>query len=125
MTHRRVIIERVLNLGTLADWHWLVSFYLSPREILVTKAYTIGRRGSFKDYVDLYTGVHENISQIEEIMTLAREKYGEIFNDRLFLEQLVFVDDIDEVPLEMKNSPMPTKRELVDFFSREIQKIKL
>ncbi len=25
--HQRVIIERVLNLGTLADWHWLVSVY--------------------------------------------------------------------------------------------------
>ncbi len=98
---------------------------LSPKEILVTKAYTIGRRGSFKDYVDLYTGIRENISSIEEIMTLAREKYGEIFNDRLFLEQLVFVDDLDEVPLEMKNGPVPTKQEMIVFFSTEIQKIKL
>lgn len=98
---------------------------LSPKEILVTKAYTIGRRGSFKDYVDLYIGIRENISQIEEIIALARQKYGDVFNDRLFLEQLVFVDDIDEVPLEMKNGPAPTKHELVDFFSMEIQKIKL
>lgn len=98
---------------------------LSPKEILVTKAYTIGRRGSFKDYVDLYIGIREGISQIEEIMALAREKYGEVFNDRLFLEQLVFVDDLDEVPLEMKNGPTPTKKQIVGFFSTEIQKIKL
>lgn len=98
---------------------------LSPQEILATKAYTIGRRGSFKDYVDLYTGVCEHISSIEEIMMLARQKYGEIFNDRLFLEQLVFVDDLDEVSLEMRNRRTPTKRELVDFFSREIQNIEL
>lgn len=26
-THQRTIVERVLNLGTLADWHWLVSVY--------------------------------------------------------------------------------------------------
>lgn len=25
--HQRTIIERVLNHGTLADWHWLVSVY--------------------------------------------------------------------------------------------------
>ncbi|MDP1706993.1 MAG: nucleotidyl transferase AbiEii/AbiGii toxin family protein [bacterium] len=98
---------------------------LSPKEILVTKAYTIGRRGSFKDYVDLYIGIRENISQIEEIIALARQKYGDVFNDRLFLEQLVFVDDLDEVPLQMKNGPVPTKHELVNFFSMEIQKIKL
>lgn len=30
---------------------------LSVKEILATKAYTIGRRGEFKDYVDLYAGV--------------------------------------------------------------------
>jgi len=35
---------------------------LSPQEILATKAYTIGRRGSFKDYVDLYVGLSENIA---------------------------------------------------------------
>lgn len=98
---------------------------LSPKEILVTKAYTIGRRGSFKDYVDLYIGIREHVSSIEEIIALARQKYGEVFNDRLFLEQLVFVDDLDEVPLEMKNGHAPFKQELVDFFSREIQKIKL
>lgn len=27
VTHQRTIIERVLNHGTLADWHWLVSIY--------------------------------------------------------------------------------------------------
>ncbi len=98
---------------------------LSPKEILVTKAYTIGRRGSFKDYVDLYVGIREHVSQIDEIITFAREKYGEVFNDRLFLEQLVFVDDLDEIPLEMKNGSAPTKQELIDFFSAEIQNIKL
>lgn len=98
---------------------------LSPKEILATKAYTIGRRGSFKDYVDLYIGIREHISHIEEIAVLARQKYGGVFNDRLFLEQLVFVDDIDEMPLEMKGGPAPTKRELVDFFSEEIRKIRL
>lgn len=98
---------------------------LSSKEILVTKAYTIGRRGSFKDYVDLYIGISEHISHIEEIIALARQKYGVAFNDRLFLEQLVFVDDLEEIHLEMKNGFTPTKQEMADFFSVEIQKIKL
>lgn len=70
-------------------------------------------------------GIGEHISQIEDIIVLARQKYGDAFNDRLFLEQLVFVDDLDEISLEMKNGPAPTKKELVDFFSAEIRKIKL
>lgn len=98
---------------------------LSPKEILTTKAYTIGRRGSFKDYVDLYIGIRENVSSIEEVISLARQKYGDVFNDRLFLEQLVFVDDLDEMPLEMRNEQAPTKKDIVEFFSTEIQKIKI
>src|SRR5205823_14523930 len=33
---------------------------LSVREIAMTKAYTVGRRGSYKDYVDLYFVIAEN-----------------------------------------------------------------
>ena len=98
---------------------------LSPKEILATKAYTIGRRGAFKDYVDLYAGISIGISSLQEVAGLAREKYGESFNDRLFLEQTVYLDDVVEDAVTMLNRPIPTKRDLVDFFSAEIAKITL
>lgn len=98
---------------------------LSSKEILATKAYSIGRRGAFKDYVDLSVGISAGISSLQEIIDLAREKYGDVFNDRLFLEQTVYFDDITEDAISMLNRPVPTKQDLVDFFSEEIKKLSL
>lgn len=38
--HKHTIIERVLNHGTLADWHWLVSMYGTKviREVVSPKS---------------------------------------------------------------------------------------
>lgn len=69
---------------------------LSVREIAATKAYTIGRRGSFKDYVDLYFLLAENHVTLAEIISDAELKFGTDFNSRLFLEQLVYVADLDD-----------------------------
>ena len=98
---------------------------LSPKEILATKAYTIGRRGSFKDYADLYVGIRSGVSSLKEICTLALEKYREVFNDRLFLEQLLYLDDVEELDLELKTEPPLTKAVLVEFFSQEIKKLEI
>lgn len=98
---------------------------LSSKELLATKAYTIGRRGTLKDYVDLYVGMSEGVGMLTELIELAGEKYGNAFNDRLFLEQLLYLDDVEEVPLTMLNRALPTKESLRNFFSQEIAKIKL
>ena len=99
--------------------------FLSAKEILATKAYTIGRRGAFKDYIDLYAGISNKISSLQEIIDLAREKYADVFNDRLFLEQTVYLTDITEDAITMLGRPAPTKQDLADFFSGEIAKITL
>lgn len=98
---------------------------LSSKEILATKAYTIGRRGVFKDYIDLFSGLASGISSLQEIIDLAKEKYKDAFNDRLFLEQLVYLDDITEDAIIMFDRPVPNKQDLIDFFSKEIKKIRL
>src|SRR3989339_1094751 len=69
---------------------------LAVTEIAASKAYTIGRRGSFKDYIDLYYVILEEHSDLNEIIAVADKKYGEEFNSRLFLEQLVYFDDIKD-----------------------------
>ena len=75
---------------------------LSPQEIAATKAYTIGRRGKWKDYVDLYTCLTKGVTTLSDVITNAQKKYEGAFNDRLLLEQLVYVSDLDDVAgLEM------------------------
>lgn len=98
---------------------------LSSKEILATKAYTIGRRGVFKDYIDLFSGLATGTSSLQEVIDLAREKYKDAFNDRLFLEQLVYLEDVTEDAIIMLGRPAPTKQDLIDFFSKEIEKMQL
>ncbi len=75
-------------------------FLAAPREIALMKAYTIGRRATFRDYVDLYFLLKKGLVTLEEIIRLAAEKFtigGErVFSARLFLEQLVYTKDIED-----------------------------
>lgn len=97
---------------------------LSVPEIAATKSYTIGRRGSFKDYVDLYYSIVEGVIGLSEIINLAENKYGGSFNSRLFLEQLVYMSDIADTEIIFLKKPV-TKKELEDFFASEIKKIEI
>lgn len=98
---------------------------LSVKEISATKAYTIGRRGSYKDYVDLYYILSERHATLEEIIELAGKKYGSEFNGRLFLEQLVYLADIEDTEIQFLRGVPPDKVFLENFFANEIKKIKL
>jgi predicted nucleotidyltransferase component of viral defense system len=98
---------------------------LSIKEILATKAYSVGRRGVYKDYVDLYVGLNENLITLSEILDIAKKKYGLVFNDRLFLEQLLYLDDVEEIEIAMINRILPTKKELINFFLNKISEIKI
>lgn len=91
---------------------------LSVKEIAATKAYTIGRRGTFKDYVDLYFIVSENHASLKEVVDLADKKFGLEFNSRLFLEQLIFMDDIDEIEIKFLKDAV-NKNIILDFFTEQ------
>lgn len=95
---------------------------MEASEIGATKAYTVGRRGSFKDYVDLYFCLREDYASLMEIIDLARKKYDEKFNARLFLEQLIYLDDIETTELRFIKEKV-SKEEIKGFFEREIGKI--
>src|SRR5580658_5438911 len=79
---------------------------LSVKEIGATKAYTIGRRGTYKDYVDLYFIIAENHASLEEIIGIADRKFGNEFNSRLFTEQLLFMDDVQDYTIDFLKVPV-------------------
>ena len=93
-------------------------------EIAAMKAYTIGRRATYKDYIDLYFILSEKHSSLPEIIKISKEKFKEHFDPRLFLEQLVYLEDIQEEPIQFLKKKVG-KKELEDFFQKEIKKIKL
>jgi predicted nucleotidyltransferase component of viral defense system len=97
---------------------------MSVRDILATKAYTIGRRGSFKDYVDMYTGLREGYASLEDVIQMAKQKYGGEFNGRLFLEQLVCLDDIEDTNILTLKGTV-SKETILLFFEERIRHIQL
>lgn len=98
--------------------------FLSVPEIAATKAYTIGRRGSYKDYVDFYFIIKGKYTCLNNIVDLAEKKYKDEFNGRLFLEQLIYLKDIqDEKILFLKEKI--SRKELEKFLKEEIKKFSL
>lgn len=96
---------------------------LNIKELAATKAYTIGRRGSYKDYVDLYFIFSEKHAALDEVIEIAKKKYGEEFNARLFLEQLIYLSDIEDEEVEFLRDGAKEKAALEEFFSDQVKKI--
>jgi len=59
-----------------------------------------------------------------EIIKISKEKFKEHFDPRLFLEQLVYLEDIQEEPIQFLKKKVGRKK-LEIFFQEEIKKIKL
>lgn len=58
------------------------------------KAYALGRRAKWKDYVDLYFIIKDYFS-INEIAKKANDIFGQEFNEKNFRTQLAYFKDID------------------------------
>lgn len=97
---------------------------LSIPEIAATKAYTIGHQATLKDYVDLYFILKEKHTTLERIINLAQKKFKNEFNTRLFLEQLIYLEDIEDIEIEYLKEK-PTKAQIQKFFEKEVSKLKI
>jgi predicted nucleotidyltransferase component of viral defense system len=71
----------------------------SMQDIAADKAFTIGRRGAFRDYVDLFFLLSKYTS-VPTVVTDAKRKYQAMFDEKLFLEQLDYMDDIADLSVE-------------------------
>lgn len=95
---------------------------LSPLGVALSKAYALNRRNSWRDYLDLYILLKKQISSLGKIVTEARKAYGEIFNEKLFLAQLVYTEDIS--PREVEETQLFSERvgisEVKKLFQKEI-----
>ncbi len=97
---------------------------LDVPELAATKAYTIGRRGTFKDYVDLYAVVQGNHIALPDLIALAEKKYGDAFNARLFLEQLIYLDDIPDTEITFLIKPV-SKHEIEKYFKKNVKTVRI
>lgn len=97
---------------------------LPPLEIAAMKAYVLGRRATFKDYVDLYYFLERKIGELKDIIQLCGKKYNQEFDARLFLEQLIYLKDVESMEINFLENKVG-KSEIEDFFQKKISEIKL
>ncbi len=71
------------------------------------KAFALGRRAKWKDYVDLYF-ILKNHYSISEICEEATSCFGYLFSEKMFRQQLTFHKDIDySESVEFIGTPIP------------------
>jgi hypothetical protein len=58
------------------------------------KAYALGRRAKWKDYVDLYFILNQQFT-VQEIADAATAIFGGMFSTKIFKQQLCYFADID------------------------------
>ncbi|MDP1622238.1 MAG: nucleotidyl transferase AbiEii/AbiGii toxin family protein [Bacteroidales bacterium] len=76
-------------------------------DLAAMKAYALGRRSKWKDYVDLFFILKHHYS-VKQISDKADEIYQELFSEKLFRAQLAYFVDIDHSePIEYIVPPVP------------------
>jgi hypothetical protein len=63
-------------------------------DLAAMKAYAMGRRSKWKDYVDLFF-IMKNHYSVEQISKRGTEMYDQLFSGKLFRAQLAYFEDID------------------------------
>jgi hypothetical protein len=78
------------------------------------KAFALGRRAKWKDYVDLFFLLKDHFS-FSEISEEATKCFGDLFSEKLFRQQLAFHADINySEPVEFV-VPAPSEKEIKQF----------
>lgn len=88
-------------------------------DLAANKAYTLGRRPAWRDYVDLFFFMKWNIYSMEKIIKLAEKKFGGEFNSRLFCQQLTYYDDVAIVETEFLKEPY-TAAKIQSFLGKQV-----
>lgn len=97
---------------------------VSIREIAAMKAFSIGKRLSYKDYVDWYFLLKEKHVGLLDVITHAQKKFGGDFNDRLFLGQLVSIEDIATQKIDFLRGKV-SRSTVQKFLTRAVKTFKI
>lgn len=91
----------------------------SIRELAVMKAFAIGKRLAYKDYVDWYFLLKERHVGLPSVIRLAKQKFHGDFNDRLFLGQLVSLEDVPTQTIDFLRHPV-SRKEIQKFLEQVV-----
>ena len=89
-------------------------------DLAANKAITIGKRGAWRDYVDLFFLLRKKLYSIDTLITLAEKKFAGMFSEKLFLEQLVYFDDLDIATIVFIKESYKEK-EIKSFLEKQVE----
>ena len=98
----------------LRFFHW--------KDVALDKAYTIGRRGEWRDYVDFYFALKAGFP-LRSIMKRAEKKFGSLFSEKLFLAQLTYFGDLKDFTVDFIGKKV-SRQEIQNFFEKEVERYK-
>jgi len=91
-------------------------------EIAAQKAYAIGRRGEYRDYFDLYTILKTGKISFPQLNKKTKRIYKELFDEKLFLEQLTYYKDILNFKIiPIQDQARPTLEEVKKYFEKLVE----
>ena len=93
------------------------------REIALMKAFAIGQRATLRDYVDLYF-IFKSGVDINSLAKMLKLKYGDEFDFRMFLEQLVYLKDTDRQKIKFLQGEVNAKK-MLNYFEQLVKTVKL
>jgi len=93
----------------------------SVKDIAIQKAYTIGRRGEYRDYFDLYAVFKDGHMELPQVIADARKIYGSVFEEKIFLEQLVYFGDMLNFDIVPAGKAVPPHSEVKRFLEEQVK----
>ncbi len=90
------------------------------KDIAADKAYTLGRRPMWRDYVDLFFLFKDRHVSLKSLIKDAKKKFSFNFAPKLFLEQLTYYKDIKEFKVEFIGREYSPK-EIQEFLKKEVK----
>ena len=94
------------------------------REIAAMKAFSIGKRLSYKDYIDWYFLLKEKHVDLKRVIAFANKKFNGDFNARLFLGQLVSISDVPAQKIDFLRDAVD-KKTVQNFLEKAVRNFKL
>lgn len=92
----------------------------SVQDIAADKAHTIGRRAMWRDYVDFFWLLKNQVVTLPQIITLAEKKFAGEFVKTQFLEQLVYFKDVTISPIDFIDK-VYSQAEIKSFLESQVE----
>ncbi|MEK7091054.1 MAG: nucleotidyl transferase AbiEii/AbiGii toxin family protein [Patescibacteria group bacterium] len=92
------------------------------RDLASNKANTIGRRGTWRDYVDIYFLLKERIVTLDQMTKEAKLRFKEEFDQRRFLSQLTYTRDLGDFNVQFVRDPT-TSAKISTFLASQVKNL--